>query len=375
MLGGGQLGRMLIQEATKFDLDMWFMDKDFDYPVPSMFPNFVKGDFKNYEDVLAFGKAVDIVTIEIENVNTDALKVLENLGKKVYPQARVIETIKDKGLQKMFYQEESLPTSEFFLVKDKAEIEAKISSGQLLFPFVQKSRLAGYDGKGVVTVKSRQDLPKLLDTPSVIEQLVDIEKELAVIISRNTNGDTECFPITEMVFEPKGNLLDYLLCPAEVSAELVTNCNSLATSIITKLEMVGILAVEFFLDKNGQILINEVAPRPHNSGHHTIDTGTYSQYNSHLRCLLDWPLLPVSQHGYAMMINVLGSEGHVGSPVYNGLNSIMQIESVYPHIYGKKLTKPLRKMGHVTIVGDSKTELLEKMAQIKSSLKVESCQK
>ncbi len=366
---------MLIQEATKFDLDMWFMDKEYDFPVPSMYPNFVKGDFKNYEDVLAFGKAVDIITIEIENVNTEALKALESMGKKVYPQAAVIETIKDKGLQKMFYQEEGLPTSEFFLVENKSEIVTKIDSGKLSFPFVQKSRLAGYDGKGVVTVRSKDDLSKLLDTASIIEQMVDIDKELAVIISRNIQGDTECFPITEMVFEPKGNLLDYLLCPAEVNEVVVSKCNNLANNIITKLEMVGILAVEFFLDKKGNILINEVAPRPHNSGHHTIDTGTYSQYNFHLRCLLDWPLLPVSQSGYAMMINILGAEGHVGEPEYTGLNSIMQLRSVYPHIYGKKLTKPLRKMGHVTIVGESKEELLDRMTQIKSSLKVESCQK
>lgn len=365
---------MLIQEASKLDLDMWFMDKEFDYPVPSMYPNFVKGDFTDYDDVISFGSAMDILTIEIENVNTDALKTLEEAGKKVYPQAAVIETIKDKGLQKQFYQEQSIPTSQFFLVSSKEEILKKISSGQLSYPFIQKSRLAGYDGKGVAAIKSEHDHDKILEAPSVIEELIDIEKELAVIVSRNLSGDLQCFPMTEMVFNKEGNLLDYLLCPAQVSEDLISRSEKLAGDIITGLDMVGILAVELFLTKDGKLLVNEVAPRPHNSGHHTIDAGNYSQYNMHLRTLLDLPLKEIQQEGQAMMINVLGSKDHTGPVAYEGLHKILSISNVYPHLYGKKVTKPLRKMGHVTIVGGSLKELLETKDFIKSNLKVVSCQ-
>ncbi len=374
VLGGGQLGRMLIQEATKFDLDLWFMDKEFDFPVPSMYPNFVRGDFKNYDDVLAFGKAMDIITIEIENVNTDALKELEAQGKQVYPQPRVIEIIKDKGIQKQFYQENSIPTSDFFLVSDKEEILKIIENGQLKLPFIQKSRLAGYDGKGVAAIITENDLSKLLEGPAVIEQLVDIEKELAVILARNEDGAISAFPMTEMVFDPQGNLLDYLLCPAAVDEDIQQKGLELAKQVIEGLDMVGLLAVELFLAKDGSILVNEVAPRPHNSGHHTIDAGNYSQYNMHLRTLLNWPLNTVKQDNMAMMINLLGSPDHTGPVKYEGLGRVMKIPNVYPHIYGKKITKPLRKMGHTTIVGDTLEELLEAKKFIKSYLKVISCQ-
>ncbi len=365
---------MLVQEASKMNLDFWFMDKDFEYPVATMYPNFVKGDFQNYEDVLSFGSVMDIITIEIENVNTEALKELEKRGKKVYPQARVIEIIKDKGLQKQFYQENSLPSSEFFFVESEEEIRTKIESGLINYPFIQKSRTAGYDGKGVAAIKGADDLVKLLDTPSIIEEMIDIEKELAVIVARNEEGQTVSFPVTEMVFNPKGNLLDYLLCPAEIDQKVEQKCIHLAKEIITKLDMVGLLAVELFLTKENEILINEVAPRPHNSGHHTIDAGTYSQYNLHLRTLLNLPLLPISQERLAAMINVLGEPDDTGPACYEGLEKILGLDEVYVHLYGKKMTKPLRKMGHVNILGIDKAEVMKKIDFIKANLKVVACQ-
>lgn len=374
VLGGGQLGRMLVQEATKMDLDLWFMDKDFDFPVAAIYPNFVKGDFQSYDDVISFGSAMDVITIEIENVNTDALKALEASGKKVIPQARVIELIKDKGLQKQFYQENSLPTSEFFLVESANEIRQKVQAGTITYPFVQKSRIAGYDGKGVAAIRAEDDLEKLIDAPSVIEELINIRKELAVIVGRNEEGQITCFPTTEMVFNPKGNLLDYLLCPAVVSSEVEEKCKSLAKQIIEKLDMIGILAVEFFLTKENEILINEVAPRPHNSGHHTIDVGGYSQYNLHLRTLLNLPLLPVYQEKIAAMINLLGSGEQVGPATYIGLEKVLELEGVFPHLYGKKITKPLRKMGHVNILGNNMEEVLKKIDFVKSNLTVVACQ-
>lgn len=370
VLGGGQLGRMLLQEVTKFDQEIWFMDNSFDTPVGRIYPYFVQGDFKSYDDVISFGSNMDIITVEIENVNTDALTKLEESGIVVRPQSRVLKTIKDKGIQKQFYLENDIASSEFFLVTNKQDIIDKISNGILLPPFVQKARTAGYDGKGVKVIYSESDIPDIMDTPSVIEKLVDIKKELAIIVGRNAKGQKTFFPVTEMVFNKEAHLLDYLQCPAEITEETYTDCVKLADQIITNLEMIGILAVELFLTNDGQILVNEVAPRPHNSGHHTIDAGSHSQYNIHLRTLLDWDLPEVKQTETALMINVLGEKNHTGPTYYEGLDSILTMDKVYPHLYGKEETRPLRKMGHVNIVGENLDEVKEKMTFVKSSLKV-----
>ena len=361
----------MLQERTTWDLDIQFLDKAFDYPVPSIYNRFHEGDFNNYDDVVAFGIDMDIITIEIENVNTDALKHLESLGKKVYPQASVIEIIKDKGQQKAFYEKENIPTSPFTYEESKASILASIKEGKITMPFIQKSRLAGYDGKGVAAIISDADLDKIMDPPSIIEDLVDIEKELAVIVSRNESGELASFPVVEMVFNPKGNLLDYLICPSAITDKVAAQCDEMARKIISKLEMVGILAVEFFLTKSGEILVNEVAPRAHNSGHHTINYNNYSQYNYHIRAILDLPFPPTRPlYAYGVMWNVLGEPGHIGPAHYEGLEDTLALEGVYPHIYGKKITKPLRKMGHLNIVGDTKTEVLSKLDAIKNKLKV-----
>jgi len=370
VLGGGQLGRMLQQEASTMDLDLHFLDKSKDFPAGLVTHNFTVGDFQNYDDVVSFGEDKDILTIEIENVNTDALKHLESLGKKVFPQPHIIETIKDKGLQKEFYNKNGIPTSKFFLVNDKNEVVQKLKNGQLEFPFVQKSRLAGYDGKGVVVIRDESDLHKLFDIGSVIEELVDIDKELAVIIARNEEGEINNFPVTEMVFNEKGNLLDYLICPSDISKETAHKAIEIAQNVVNTFEMVGLLAVELFLTKSGEIIVNEVAPRTHNSGHHTINANINSQFNLHLRSILNLGLGNTAQiRPYSAILNVIGDiNTSVGSPTYHGLESIINDDEVYPHFYGKKIVKPLRKMGHVNINADSKDVLIQKIQKIKNTL-------
>jgi len=361
---------MLMQEAIAWNLDLSFLEKSAEYPVPSIYPHFTAGDFKDYDAVLAFGQDKDIVTIEIENVNVAALKELEAQGVQVYPQAAVIEMIKDKGLQKQFYEKNSLPTADFQLLKNKAEIMALVESGKLTYPFIQKARTEGYDGKGVVAIRTSADVDKIMDVASVIEDLVPISKELSVIVARNKSGQVTTLPMTEMVFDQRGNLLDYLICPAEVAPALKSKAEALAIELIEAFGMVGILAVEFFLDDSGALIINEVAPRAHNSGHHTMNYGWYSQYNLHLRTLLNLNLPAQDSYRYAVMWNILGDIEHTGRPIYQGLDKLYGMKGVYPHLYGKTVTKPLRKMGHVNIVGPTKKAVLDKLQQVKQTLKV-----
>ncbi len=370
VLGAGQLGLMLGQEASKLCLDIHFLDKEISFPASAISSNIHKGNFNDYDDVLRFGASMDVVTIEIENVNVEALKALEKDGKKVYPQARVIEIIKDKGLQKQFYKNQDLPTSDFVLLENKSSILQAIENGNISYPFVQKSRTAGYDGKGVVVIKSAADNDRIFDTPSVIEDLVDIDKELAVIIGRNAKGDITVFDTTEMVFNDKGNLLDYLICPSSVSDQVKLKCSDLAQQIITKLDMIGLLAVEFFLTKSGDILINEVAPRPHNSGHHTIEANPKSQYRILLDILLDLELRDNATDRISAIYNIIGDIDHTGTPIYQGLEKVLSLDNTHVHLYNKKITKPMRKMGHITLIGKSSNELLEKIEFIKQNLKV-----
>lgn len=371
VLGGGQLGRMLAQEAVSWNLRLFFMDKASDYPVPKVFAGFSQGDITSYEDVMRFGSDKQILTIEIENVNSKALLELQRQGVKVIPQPEVLTIIQDKGLQKNFYDKNGIPTSQYQLVEGNEEILNKVEDQSIQFPFVQKTRKAGYDGKGVAVINNRDDLSKLLSGPSVIESLVDIEKELAVIVAKTASGDLTTLPATEMVFDTRGNLLDYLICPAEINTSQETKCTQIAKEIITKLDMAGILAVEFFLTRSGEILVNEVAPRPHNSGHHSMNAGVCSQYELHLRCLLDLPLpKDTRQNRTAIMWNILGGMQGVGKPNYEGLDEVLMLPEVYVHLYGKSTTKPLRKMGHVNILGDSSDEAKNKLAIIKSKLKV-----
>lgn len=366
VLGGGQLGRMLIQSAISYDARIEVMENSYDAPCTSIASNFVKGDITNFDDVFMFGSDKDILTVEIENVNIEALEELERKGVKVFPQPRVLKIIKDKGLQKKFYGDNNIPTAEFKLSENT--IEAKGNADFL--PFFQKLRTGGYDGKGVRKITSISDLNNGFEEPTVLEKFVDFEKELSVIVARNENGEVVTYPLVECEFSPELNLVEFLFSPADVSKELEIQASKLGKSIIEKLDMVGLLAVELFLTKNGQLLVNEIAPRPHNSGHHTIECNYTSQFEQHLRSITNQPLGNTETILPGVMINLLGEENYSGNAIYSGMNKYMGEKGVYFHIYGKSTTKPHRKMGHVTIVNTSLNEAKKIAREIKEAVKV-----
>ncbi|MBI35598.1 MAG: 5-(carboxyamino)imidazole ribonucleotide synthase [Flavobacteriales bacterium] len=366
VLGGGQLGRMLQQKALDFGLDLAFIDPDSNAPCKEISSRFFKGDFKDFETVYSFGKTRDILTIEIEHVNVEALKKLENEGVKVFPQPNIIKTIQDKGLQKVFYKKNNIPTSDFYLIEGKEEILAFEDE----FPFMQKMRKGGYDGQGVTPIRSKEDLAKAFEVPSVLEKMVDFEKELSVIVSRNENGEVKSFPCVECEFNPEANLVEFLFSPATISNEIEEKAQKIARSVIEKLEMVGILAVELFLTKDGEVLVNEIAPRPHNSGHQTIEGNYESQYGQLLRCLLNLPLGNTAIKRPSVMVNLLGEKGYMGKAIYDGIEKALAHPGVNLHLYGKTQTKPFRKMGHATIVNDSLNEAKTIAKKVQEDLKI-----
>lgn len=364
ILGGGQLGRMLIQEAASLDVQIHVLDPAADAPCAQLANSFIQGDFRDYDTVMAFGKDKDLLTIEIEDVSTEALKDLQKQGVRVCPDPSHLEIIKDKGIQKQFYADKSIATSNFRL----------IDSGKGLtkddLPCVLKMRTGGYDGKGVQVLRSEEDLADVFEGPCVVEDLVDIEKELSVIIARNANGQTEAFPVVELVFDPVANLVDYLFAPAEINNEESEKAQNLATQVADAFGFEGILAVEMFLTKDGEILVNEIAPRTHNSGHHTIEANITSQFAQHLRSILNVPLGSTETLRPGAMVNLVGAPGFTGPVVYDGMNDLLAMEGVYPHVYGKSTTKPYRKMGHVTILAHDMDELRKKVEEVKSSIRV-----
>lgn len=365
ILGGGQLGRMFIQEAANFDVQVHILDGSSNGPAGQLATSFTEGDITNYEDVFNFGKSLDLLTVEIENVNIQALFDLEKEGVKVFPQPRVLSIIKDKGTQKEFYREHNLPTSDFELLDANTPIEEL----EKRIPFVQKLRTGGYDGRGVQVIRDNSDLKDAFSEPSLAEDLIDFEKELSVIVARNERGETAVFPTVECEFND-ANLVEYLFSPADVSEETEKKAEKLAIDVINAFEMVGILAVEMFLTKDGNILVNEVAPRPHNSGHHTIECNVTSQFEQHLRSIVNWPLGSTEIEKQGVMLNVLGAADHTGSTVYEGLEEIIKIPGIYPHLYGKTTTKPNRKMGHITIASKSMEDAKKKADQVKQLLRV-----
>ncbi|MEZ4924235.1 MAG: 5-(carboxyamino)imidazole ribonucleotide synthase [Crocinitomicaceae bacterium] len=365
VLGGGQLGRMLIQEAINFNIDIHILDVE-GSPCSLVASHFKNGNIKDFEDVLNFGKDLDVLTIEIENVNIEALYELEKRGVKVYPQPKVIELIQDKGKQKEFYVVNNFPTAPYLLVNDLAETESNID----YIPFVQKLRTGGYDGKGVQTITSISDLEKGFDAPCVLEKFVDLEKELSVIVARNENGETMSFPVVEQEFNNEANLVEFLFSPADISSTIEETAQEIAKSIITKLDMVGLLAVEFFLSKTGELFVNEIAPRPHNSGHQTIEGNITSQFEQHLRSICGLPLGSTGIIKPSVMINLLGAKGYEGAAVYKGIHDILRIDGVYPHLYGKEMTKPFRKMGHITIVHNNLDKAKEIAHLVKETIQV-----
>lgn len=368
ILGGGQLGRMLIQESINFNITSYVLDPDQHAPCKDLCEKFVQGSLTDYETVYNFGKQVDLLTIEIEKVNVDALEQLENEGIQVYPQSRVIRLIQDKGIQKQFFKENNIPTAAFRLFKNKEEI----LSADLPFPYIQKLRRDGYDGRGVNVIKNKSDLEKAFTEPSLVEDMIDFDKELSVIVARNIDGETKTFPCVEMEFNPEANLVEYLISPSTLNPETLRKADKLAIKVAEDLNIVGILAVELFLSKTGEILVNEIAPRPHNSGHQTIEGNYTSQYEQMLRAIFNLPLGDTRTLGNAVMINLLGEKGYEGPAEYQGLNDILKMEGVYIHLYGKKITKPFRKMGHVTIMDDDRAKAIEKARLVQKIIKVKS---
>lgn len=367
VLGGGQLGRMMIQEAMNYNVHVHCLDPDPLAPCVDVAHSFTVGSLNDFETVYNFGKDKQVLTVEIEHVNIEALEKLEAEGVKVFPQPRILKMVQDKGVQKTFYKDHGIPTPAFHLVACKSEIEAYLSG----FPFMQKMRKGGYDGKGVTALKSAADLEKAFDVPSVLESFVDFDRELSVIVARNENGETVAFPTVECEFNPEANLVEFLFSPASVSSDLDLKAQQLAVDIIEKLDMVGLLAVELFLTKSGELLVNEIAPRPHNSGHHTIECNVTSQFEQHLRSILNLPLGSTRMIQPGVMINLLGTKGFEGKAIYRHLEEAMTISGVKTHIYGKEFTKPFRKMGHVTIVAETLETAKATGRQIKNLIKVE----
>jgi 5-(carboxyamino)imidazole ribonucleotide synthase len=329
---------------------------------------FTCGRITGYDEVVAFGEECDIITIEIENVNTAALRKLAETGRKVYPQPHIIEIIQDKRIQKQFYKDHGIPTADFILTTGREQVAAN----QSFLPAVNKLGREGYDGRGVQVLRSSADLPKAFDAPGLLERLVDFEKEISVIAARNEQGEISCFPAVEMVFHPEANLVEYLLSPARLSDKIAARASTIAQQVARELGIVGLLAVEMFVTKQGDVLVNEVAPRPHNSGHQTIEANITSQYQQHLRAILGLTLGDTSVRIPSAMVNLLGEEGHSGAARYDGLEQVLAIPGIYVHLYGKKITRPFRKMGHVTIVDNSEKKLMEKIAFVRQTLRVRS---
>jgi 5-(carboxyamino)imidazole ribonucleotide synthase len=366
ILGGGQLGRMLIQHAINLNLNISVLDPDKNAPCKYLVKKFTLGNLNDFETVYDFGKDKDLITIEIENVNVEALKALEKEGKKVYPQPHIIEMIQDKGLQKMFYQRNNIPSPDFFLVDNKKQISKYAN----YFPFFQKLRKGGYDGKGVVKLVNPHHIDKAFNEPSVLERLVDFDKELSVIVARSESGEIKCFPVVECEFNAEANLVEFLFSPANIKKSVEKDALKLASDIAEKLKIIGLLAVELFLTKDGKVLVNEIAPRTHNSGHHTIEGNITSQFEQQWRAILNLPLGDTSIVKAGVMVNLLGDFGYEGAAIYQGLEDVLKFSGVYVHLYGKTITKPFRKMGHATIVDSDVLKAKQKAKMVKNTLKI-----
>lgn len=366
VLGGGQLGRMLLQEAVNLDIKLAALDPNPTAPCHQIVPYFTTGDFNDRETVVKFGKDLNVVTVEIEHVSIAGLRDLEKLGVKVFPQPDVLEIVQDKGLQKEFYKKHNIPTAPYLLLENREDLYSHTD----YLPAAHKLRKGGYDGRGVYVIKSKEQIQNGFDAPAVLEKFVDFEKELSVIVARNESGEIKAFPAVELDFNPQANLVELLFAPANITPEIAKKAQAIAVKTIEAFGLVGILAVELFLTKTGDILVNEVAPRPHNSGHQTIEANITSQYAQHLRSILNLPLGDTELIRPAAMVNLLGEEGHTGPVLYEGLEEALKISGVYVHLYGKTDTNPFRKMGHVTITASTAAEAREKAMHVKTIIKV-----
>ncbi len=370
ILGGGQLGKMLLSETRKWDIATNVMDPSDDAPCSIGCNTFVKGDLLDYNAVYNFGKRVDVLTIEIENVNLDALEKLESEGIKVLPPTHALRTIQNKAKQKLFYIDNDIPTADFHRFAYKSEIKDCLENGGLSLPFVWKIAQFGYDGQGVKVVRKVEDLEGLPPGECIAEDLIPFKNELAVIIARSASGAVRNYPVVEMEFHPEANQVEYVICPARIAADVAQKAQEVALKVSEKLRHVGLLAVELFLTQDDRILVNEVAPRPHNSGHYSIEASYTNQFEQHLRAILDLPLGNTDSKVAGVMVNLVGAEGYTGDVLYHNIDRILAMEGVTPHIYGKKQTRPFRKMGHVTIVNEDLAKAREAAQIVKETIQV-----
>ena len=366
ILGGGQLGRMLLQAAANYPVETHVLENDSDCPAAHLCHKFTKGDIKSFDDVYKFGKNLDVLTIEIESVNEEALLKLEEEGKKIYPSATALKTIKNKVTQKQFYKENEIPTSEFVITNTVSEI----SNHSGLLPAVHKIGMGGFDGRGIQVIRTPNDFEKGFDGPSVLEKMVPIQKEISQIVAINAKGETALYPPVHMVFDPDLNLLDYQVSPAEIPEKTLWKIEAIALKVVKSLKSAGIFAIELFVNHDGEVFVNETAPRVHNSGHHTIEANYSSQFDMLWRIMLDYPLGNTDHIMPASIVNLIGAPGFSGDAFYDGLAEVLQMDNAFVHIYGKKQTKPGRKMGHVTILSKERQELSYKAHKIKQTLKV-----
>jgi len=370
ILGGGQLGKMMLYETRKWDIRTKVMDISEEAPCKIACDEFVQGSLMDFDSVYKFGQDVDILTIEIENVSLDALEKLEDEGKKVYPPTKALRIIQNKAKQKLFYVDNQIPTAEFHRFAYKSEIEDSILNGDLEFPFIWKAAQFGYDGQGVKVVRRMDDLDGLPSGECIAEDMIDFKNELAVIVSRSASGEVKTYPVVEMEFHPEANQVEYVICPARISQEVAQKAQEIALKVSNKIQQVGLLAVEMFQTQDDEILVNEVAPRPHNSGHYSIEASYTNQFEQHIRAILDLPLGNTASKVAGIMVNLVGAEGHTGAVVYENIDDILQLDGVTPHIYGKKQTRPFRKMGHVTIVNEDITEARRVAQEVKERIQV-----
>ena len=368
VLGGGQLGKMLLAETRKFDIQTYVLDPSENAPCKIACNKFFQGSLTDFETVYNFGKQVDILTFEIELVNLEALEKLENEGLKIFPSPKTLRLIQNKGIQKDFYVKNGIPTSSFKKFNNLENLKSEICN--LNFPFVWKCTEFGYDGNGVKIIKSEADLENLPNVECIAEEMIAFKNELAVIVVRNSSGEIRNYPVVEMEFHPEANQVEYVICPARIENKIAKKAIEIALNVSEKFNHIGLLAVEMFQTENDEILVNEVAPRPHNSGHHTIEASYTSQFENHLRAVLNLPLGNCESKVAGIMVNLVGAEGFSGNVIYENIEKIMTIDGVTPHIYGKRETRPFRKMGHVTIVNENMIEARKIAEEVKNNIRV-----
>lgn len=370
ILGGGQLGKMLLYETRKYDIYTCVLDPSREAPCRIACNAFYTGDLMDYDTVYEFGKKVDVLTFEIENVNVDALEKLEEEGIKVFPSPATLRTIQNKARQKLFYTDHNIPTAVFRRYAYTSEIRTALENESIDFPFVWKSAQFGYDGKGVKVIRSHTDLDNLPDVECITEEMIPFKNELAVIVARNTKGEVSTYPVVEMEFHPTANQVEYVICPARIDETVAEKARQTALKVSEAFRHVGLLAVEMFRTQDDDILVNEVAPRPHNSGHYSIEASYTNQFEQHLRAILGLPLGLADSKVGGIMVNLTGAEGYTGKVIYRNIEAIMEMDGVTPHIYGKKETRPFRKMGHVTIVNKDIDKAREIAEKVKNTIKV-----